>query len=98
MKVQRYHAAHLAWSRPACPKFTIQILTFIGDLQAMSIAIASAQLKPFDRRFSGKTTIETWKLDELMHEHEIFSSVLANFPGGLSLFDRNLRLVLCTEN
>lgn len=52
---------------------------------------------PAEGRAIPKTSIETVKLDALMHEHEIFRSVLDNFPGGISLFDRNLRLVLCNK-
>ena len=50
-----------------------------------------------ERLVSTKTTIEKRKLDELLHENELFRAVLDNFPGGISLFDRNLRLVLCNR-
>jgi len=62
-----------------------------------SCASNTASTDDDERLVSTKATIENRKLDELLHENELFRAVLDNFPGGISLFDRNLRLVLCNR-
>jgi diguanylate cyclase (GGDEF)-like protein len=46
---------------------------------------------------STSVTVEKSKLDILLRENELFRAVLDNFPGGIALFDHNLRLVLCNK-
>ncbi len=37
------------------------------------------------------------ELEDLRHERELFRAVIDNFPGGIALFDKNLRMVLCNN-